>query len=239
MQNRNKIMFFGFFMLFLISGLIINAGLVNSAVGMTINSVATLALGLFLFKDHLKQEWGRLKSQTTLSKIIWLSLGLFILNIVVRAGLLMILEPFLNLDTLGMNQQDLEAMQTQIHPLLFIFFTSISAPIVEELVFRQSLNGWVPRNNKQLILIMWVVSTLIFAGAHVYTLQDFIIYLPLAISLLWMYVKYDRNVWASIIFHFINNTIAVIMMYLVQLVPQEMLQEAAGTIIQLIRSSFN
>ncbi|HJF16558.1 MAG TPA: CPBP family intramembrane metalloprotease, partial [Globicatella sulfidifaciens] len=97
------------------------------------------------------------------------------------------------------------------------------------------LNGWVNKANRGLVVIMWIVSTLLFAGAHVVSLQDFLIYLPLSISLLYMYVRFDRNIWGSISFHFVNNALSVILMYLVQLIPQELLEEAATGFIQLFK----
>ncbi|MGX7099390.1 hypothetical protein HMPREF2811_07245 [Globicatella sp. HMSC072A10] len=234
-KHRNKIMFFGFFINMILFGVLGTTGVINMYTSTALSSITNVMLALFLFGDHLKEEWARFKTQTTLKKILWLSFLLFIINIFARTILMTLFEPYLDLESLGMNQQALEEMQTQINPLLFIFFTVISAPLVEELVFRESLNGWVNKANRGLVVIMWIVSTLLFAGAHVLSLQDFLIYLPLSISLLYMYVKFDRNIWGSISFHFVNNALSVILMYLVQLIPQELLEEAATGFIQLFK----
>lgn len=234
-KHRNKIMFFGFFINMILFGVLGATGVINMYTSTALSSITNVILALFLFGDHLKEEWARFKTQTTLKKILWLSFLLFIINVFARTILMTLFEPYLDLESLGMNQQALEEMQTQINPLLFIFFTVISAPLVEELVFRESLNGWVNKANRGLVVIMWIVSTLLFAGAHVLSLQDFLIYLPLSISLLYMYVKFDRNIWGSISFHFVNNALSVILMYLVQLIPQELLEEAATGFIQLFK----
>ncbi|MGX7075011.1 CPBP family intramembrane glutamic endopeptidase [Globicatella sanguinis] len=234
-KHRNKIMFFGFFINMILFGVLGATGVINMYTSTALSSITNVILALFLFGDHLKEEWARFKTQTTLKKILWLSFLLFIINVFARTILMTLFEPYLDLESLGMNQQALEEMQTQINPLLFIFFTVISAPLVEELVFRESLNGWVNKANRTLVVIMWIVSTLLFAGAHVLSLQDFLIYLPLSISLLYMYVKFDRNIWGSISFHFVNNALSVILMYLVQLIPQELLEEAATGLIQLFK----
>lgn len=234
-KHRNKIMFFGFFINMILFGVLGATGVINMYTSTALSSITNVILALFLFGDHLKEEWARFKTQTTLKKILWLSFLLFIINVFARTILMTLFEPYLDLESLGMNQQALEEMQTQINPLLFIFFTVISAPLVEELVFRESLNGWVNKANRTLVVIMWIVSTLLFAGAHVLSLQDFLIYLPLSISLLYMYVKFDRNIWGSISFHFVNNALSVILMYLVQLIPQELLEEAATGFIQLFK----
>lgn len=234
-KHRNKIMFFGFFINMILFGVLGATGVIDMYTSTALSSITNVMLALFLFGDHLKEEWARFKTQTTLKKILWLSFLLFIINVFARTILMTLFEPYLNLESLGMNQQALEEMQTQINPLLFIFFTVISAPLVEELVFRESLNGWVNIANRGLVVIMWIVSTLLFAGAHVVSLQDFLIYLPLSISLLYMYVRFDRNIWGSISFHFVNNALSVILMYLVQLIPQELLEEAATGFIQLFK----
>lgn len=234
-KHRNKIMFFGFFINMILFGVLGATGVINMYTSTALSSITNVILALFLFGDHLKEEWARFKTQTTLKKILWLSFLLFIINVFARTILMTLFEPYLDLESLGMNQQALEEMQTQINPLLFIFFTVISAPLVEELVFRESLNGWVNKANRTLVVIMWIVSTLLFAGAHVLSLQDFLIYLPLSISLLYMYVKFDRNIWGSISFHLVNNALSVILMYLVQLIPQELLEEAATGLIQLFK----
>ena len=234
-KHRNKIMFFGFFINMILFGVLGATGVIDMYTSTALSSIINVMLALFLFGDHLKEEWARFKTQTTLKKILWLSFLLFIINVFARTVLMTLFEPYLDLESLGMNQQALEEMQTQINPLLFIFFTVISAPLVEELVFRESLNGWVNKANRGLVVIMWIVSTLLFAGAHVVSLQDFLIYLPLSISLLYMYVRFDRNIWGSISFHFVNNALSVILMYLVQLIPQELLEEAATGLIQLFK----
>lgn len=234
-KHRNKIMFFGFFINMILFGVLGATGVIDMYTSTALSSITNVMLALFLFGDHLKEEWARFKTQTTLKKILWLSFLLFIINVFARTILMTLFEPYLNLESLGMNQQALEEMQTSINPLLFIFFTVISAPLVEELVFRESLNGWVNKANRGLVVIMWVVSTLLFAGAHVVSLQDFLIYLPLSISLLYMYVRFDRNIWGSISFHFVNNALSVILMYLVQLIPQELLEEAATGLIQFFK----
>ncbi|NLJ17692.1 type II CAAX endopeptidase family protein [Globicatella sulfidifaciens] len=234
-KHRNKIMFFGFFINMILFGVLGATGVIDMYTSTALSSITNVMLALFLFGDHLKEEWARFKTQTTLKKILWLSFLLFIINVFARTVLMTLFEPYLDLESLGMNQQALEEMQTQINPLLFIFFTVISAPLVEELVFRESLNGWVNKANRGLVVIMWIVSTLLFAGAHVVSLQDFLIYLPLSISLLYMYVRFDRNIWGSISFHFVNNALSVILMYLVQLIPQELLEEAATGLIQLFK----
>lgn len=234
-KHRNKIMFFGFFINMILFGVLGATGVIDIYTSTALSSITNVMLALFLFGDHLKEEWARFKTQTTLKKILWLSFLLFIINVFARTVLMTLFEPYLDLESLGMNQQALEEMQTQINPLLFIFFTVISAPLVEELVFRESLNGWINKANRGLVVIMWIVSTLLFAGAHVVSLQDFLIYLPLSISLLYMYVRFDRNIWGSISFHFVNNALSVILMYLVQLIPQELLEEAATGFIQLFK----
>lgn len=217
-KYRNLIIFLGFFGLHLLAGMLVLSEVIGSTGSMIISSVGGILLAWFLYQEFLKQKWHELMAQTTIKHLIKLSLLFFLINIIIRWVVLVILEPYLDFDTLARNQQALEQLQEIINPLLFTFATAISAPIVEELVFREALNGWVDPNKKRFVYLMWFVSTYLFAVAHVKSMQDFLIYLPLSISLLWFYVKFNRNVCASIFFHFVNNAIAVVLMFLTQLI---------------------
>ncbi|MFK8243951.1 MULTISPECIES: CPBP family intramembrane glutamic endopeptidase [unclassified Facklamia] len=230
-KYANIIMFLAYGIMMIISGHLIDV--IGDTNAVLLNSVSTLALGIYLFHDHLKAEYHRIRQRITIPKLFLLSVGLFFLSGIVRLLLVYGLSEFINFDTLGQNQQELAEMQQNIPFVLFFFLTVISAPIVEELVFRHSLNGWVNPNNRVLQIVMYAVSTYLFAAAHVFALQDFIIYLPLSLVLIWMYARFDNNVMASLAFHFTNNAIATVVTLLSSLIPVEQLGEPVSTILHL------
>lgn len=219
----------------LLAGYLLRNGTIESTTALLLSTFPMAFIGLKIYGNHLSNEWIRLKYSTTIGKVFKLSLILFFLNAIVRIVLLKLLANWINMDTLGQNQQNLNELQVSMSPIFFIVATAIIAPFVEELVFREALNGWVKYDNKILMAIMATISTLFFAAGHVYTLQDFIIYLPMAISMIWIYYKYSRNVWASIIYHFVNNSIAVVLMYLIQFIPQEIIDQAEAGITILFK----
>lgn len=215
-------MFFAFFAIQILFGMISQQGWMGEGLALFLSGIVTMAWAYYLYKDYLAFAWADLKGQTTISKVLALSLGLFFLNALIRVLIISLLENLIDMDTLGANQQMLEEIQLNINPLFFIIPTAIAAPFNEEMVFRQAMNGWVFNRPKSYRWLMAILSTLLFAALHVFSPQDFLIYLPLSISMYWIYARYGYNVWASIIFHFVNNSIAVIAMYALQFLPQDL-----------------
>lgn len=94
----------------------------------------------------------------------------------------------------------------------------INAPIVEELIFRKSIRNIF--RNKYLFII---ISGLLFGTLHILSeilsmsslinLLYVIPYSALGISFAYMYYKTD-NIWTSIIFHAIHNSIAILLLVL-------------------------
>lgn len=121
---------------------------------------------------------------------------------------------FIDVDNLLQNQQVLNDLSTTLPFLPLFFLLTIYAPIVEELVFREGFIGWVDKNNKTLVKILTTLSVILFTFMHGIMIIDFLLYLPLTLVLTRFYFTYNYNVVASIFFHFINNAIALIFMYI-------------------------
>ncbi|MBF6977679.1 CPBP family intramembrane glutamic endopeptidase [Tuanshanicoccus lijuaniae] len=230
-KYANIIMFLAFFVFMVISGSLVPV--LGETNAILLNSTLSFILGVYLFHNRLKEEYQRIRHRISIPKLLLLCVGLFFLSGLIRMLLVFGLSEFINFDTLGQNQEELAKIQQNMPFAFFFFLTVISAPIVEELVFRESLNGWVNPDNKVLRIIMYVVSTFLFAAAHVFSLQDFIIYLPLSIILIWIYAHFGNNVIASLAFHFTNNAIATLVMLLSSLLPRELLGEPVSIILNL------
>ena len=96
-------------------------------------------------------------------------------------------------------------------PIYMLFTCSIIAPILEEMVFRRSLKGFI--NNKWLYII---ISGLSFGLLHVIgnnaNLAEYLFVIPYgAMGCAFAYLYYKtKNISLPIIIHMIHNTILVI-----------------------------
>ena len=113
------------------------------------------------------------------------------------------------------NQQlVIDALTSSRLALLFAFFVAVGAPLVEEIFYRHILIGTLSTYAPT-----WVVasiSALLFAYMHCHQWQDMIAYLPISIVLTLIYVKSGKNVAYSWLFHALNNTIMVALMFTMQ-----------------------
>ena len=171
-----------------------------------------LVIALLLYKDIIKENWLRLKKEENLVKFFLICLLGFVLVALVRTVLLSALSDHINFESLGQNQQAVQEITNSIPWYGSFFMLVIFAPIVEELVFREALIGVVDKDNKWLLVLMTILSIFLFTGAHMTTLADAILYLPLTLLIIYFYWRYHRNVAASIGFHMFNNLIAWLVM---------------------------
>ena len=98
--------------------------------------------------------------------------------------------------------------------LVFCFFVTIGVPMVEEMFFRHILIGKLSAYAPTWIVAS--ISAALFAYMHSHQWQDFFMYLPLSIVLTLVYVKSGKNIAYSWLFHALNNTIMVILMFAMQ-----------------------
>jgi membrane protease YdiL (CAAX protease family) len=82
---------------------------------------------------------------------------------------------------------------------------AILAPLVEELIFRGLLYGWLA--GRWGTIVAWIVSSLAFAAAH-FEPAHIILVLPLGLWFGWLRRRTD-SLWPSLVSHMINNGIAI------------------------------
>lgn len=159
---------------------------------------------IVLFHQFLKGESQRFFQQFEgWPAFILKSLGMYIVISLVRSFVLMPLVANFGGGTLvqsGISSSDLLDI-FPIFPLLQIF--SIFGFIINELVFREGLLGWVDKNNKILLVVMTLLSIILFSYIDTPIPQMFILSVPLALVLSYYYFAYDRNVMGPILFHLI------------------------------------
>ncbi len=159
-----------------------------------------------------KTSWVFFEGFKTLSSLkAWGMIGLTYLGIyiVTRIGaMVMMMEGVSN----STNQATIENIH--MNPFVLITFTVIMAPIVEELVFRGILMGRVFNPDS---IVGLILSSLLFGLAHMpNSIGVWIVYAGMGFVLGTAYRKCQKLEYC-IMAHMINNSIAVSMMLLLQL----------------------
>jgi uncharacterized protein len=93
-------------------------------------------------------------------------------------------------------------------PALFaasLFVLAALAPLVEELIFRGLLYGWLA--GRWGTIVAWIVSSLAFAAAHI-EWKHIVLVLPLGLWFGWLRRR-TGSLWPSLVAHMVNNGIAV------------------------------
>lgn len=111
----------------------------------------------------------------------------------------------IGLEPQGMKQ----AMDIARDPTLFaatFVALAVLAPLVEELIFRGLLYGWL--TSRWGTTVGWIVSSLAFAAAHV-ELAHIVLVLPLGLWFGWLRRRTD-SLWPSLAAHMSNNGLAVV-----------------------------
>jgi len=82
---------------------------------------------------------------------------------------------------------------------------AILAPLVEEVVFRGLLYGWIA--GRWGTVAAWLVSSILFAAAHVEPAHAILV-LPLGLLFGWLRRRTD-SLWPSLVAHAVNNGVAI------------------------------
>lgn len=129
---------------------------------------------------------------------------------VVFTMLLAIVVPLQQTD----NQANIESLLNSTSIVLMLILTCVVAPIVEELVFREAIIGAF--KDKVNPWILTAISIFFFVLLHSISNSGGIdwsaalMYVPLTIPLVGMYRYYEDNVAASMLMHFVSNSVAMI-----------------------------
>lgn len=110
----------------------------------------------------------------------------------------------IGLDPKGVKQ----AIETARDPDRFaatLLALAVLAPLVEELLFRGVLYGWLTYRWGS--TLAWIASSLAFAAAHV-ELAHIILVLPLGLWFGWLRKRTD-SLWPSLVAHAVNNGFAI------------------------------
>ena len=177
-------------------------------------SVLTASLIMIIYNKKLSKDFKDMKKNSIkyFNKYIkyWL-IGLFIM---------MVSNLFINLivtNDIPSNEQAIRET-FNISPLYIFFSAVIYAPIVEELIFRQSIKNIF--NNKWLFII---ISGLLFGSMHVFgdfkNITDLLYIIPYSTpGIIFAYMLEDSdNICVPMSFHFIHNGILISLQFILLL----------------------
>lgn len=137
----------------------------------------------------------------------------------------------LNITRASNNQTDIETMIascSNIELVLFSLILVVVTPLIEELIFRKSLFGFLKKYNFSSTKII-LVSALIFGGIHVFTsiisliltaapfmdiLTEFLLVIPyvaMGLALSYSYEKSKQNIFVPTLIHVANNLLSLIL----------------------------
>ncbi|NMM67726.1 CPBP family intramembrane metalloprotease [Bacillus clausii] len=203
----------------LVSWLLIRYFAISGALNIGLSSIITFTIGLIAILLILRKDEDRGggppgKKATVPETIAWSLIGIFLVFATQTvAGL--IEQQLLGIDQGSENTAQLVEVAQDFLP--FILVVAILGPIIEELVFRKAIFGWIyVRTN---FFVAALISSIIFAVIH-FDFEHILVYAAMGFSFAFLYVKTKRII-VPIISHMAINSFVVI----VQVVFAEQLAE--------------
>ena len=181
-----------------------------TAINLAIDTVLLIVVLAFFAREFFP-AFSYLRAHPFLK--ILLLFGLWILVVIVQAATRIALYGG-NPPVAENQQQVINALNDGTLGLAFSFFVTVGVPLVEEMFYRHILIGKLSAYAPTWLVAS--ISAALFAYMHSHQWQDFFSYLPLSIVLTLIYVKSGKNVAYSWLFHALNNTIMVALMFTMQ-----------------------
>lgn len=192
---------------------------------------------VLILKNAIRRDFARTKNdwKFTLKKV-----GLGIVYVYVASYACNILLTLLQITQDSENQDAIVGMLTSSNSfaiVLYILVLVILAPIVEELIFRKAMFGYMKKFNLSKTKKI-LISGIIFGGIHVATailsmiiesasikeiITEVILGIPycvMGIILSYTYADSDENMAVPTLIHMFNNALSVISIYLLMNLPE-------------------
>ena len=218
MSNKNEgILIFAilYTVLFVFDGVKLLASLMPSAIANYLVYVVLALYGSFLFKDRLIQQWneiGKTKRKFFFGVLTgWLFL--FLMNVVFELVSEM-LKQFFELVGQGLNQSNIQST-FQEQPILIAVFACVIGPLVEELIFRQTLLRYLRKSLPTWLSIF--IAGLAFALTHMHSLDlsewvGAVGYLGAGLAFSIIYVKEKENIYYPLLVHMLSNSLSLVIL---------------------------
>ena len=141
-------------------------------------------------------------------------IGIFLISVLVMGILNVLLSKITNMD-MSENEDQIRRL-IKLLPIYMTFSTVVYAPFIEELLFRKCIRKVIKGNDKYTKIAYVLISAIIFGLLHVITIDasfyDLLMgipYMVVGLALAYIYLKTD-NLFGSMQFHFMHNTILLI-----------------------------
>ncbi len=143
---------------------------------------------------------------------LWLlPIVVLVVSFIVDDGLLRLAEMLFETDLRPTVGAMVSSMTTTLgHTVLTVLVVGVLAPVVEELIFRGVVYGYVEGRFGGMAAL--IVSALLFAAAHIEPAHVAVV-LPTGILLGWARMR-TGSTWPAIAAHIANNTVATVLAYL-------------------------
>ncbi len=146
--------------------------------------------------------------------------GLYFLALIIISILITALPEFTETN----NQQQLNELYFKGNKFLFIILVVVFAPIIEELVFRYSLINIIDNFKflSKIKILPYILSAFIFSLMHEtaifseispITIVHFMMYFIPSLVICLGYMLTNKNIFATILLHFLINALSVIAIY--------------------------
>ena len=218
MSNKNKgILIFAilYTVLFVFDGVKLLAFLMPSAIANYLVYVVLALYGSFLFKDRLIKQWNEIRKtkRKFFFGVLTGWLFLFLMTVVFEFVSEM-LKQFFGLVGQGLNQSNIQST-FQEQPILIAVFACVIGPLVEELIFRQTLLRYL-RKSLPTWLSIFIVG-FAFALTHMHSLDlsewvGAVGYLGAGLAFSIIYVKEKENIYYPLLVHMLGNSLALIIL---------------------------
>lgn len=218
MSNKNKgILIFAilYTVLFVFDGVKLLASLMPSAIANYLVYVVLALYGSFLFKDRLIKQWNEIRKtkRKFFFGVLTGWLFLFLMTVVFEFVSEM-LKQFFGLVGQGLNQSNIQST-FQEQPILIAVFACVIGPLVEELIFRQTLLGYLRKSLPTWLSIFIVGFTFALAHMHSLDLSEWVGavgYLGAGLALSIIYVKEKENIYYPLLIHMLSNSLSLIIL---------------------------
>ena len=217
-SNKNKgILIFAilYTVLFVFDGVKLLTSLMPSSIANYLVYVVLALYGSFLFKDRLIQQWKEIRKTKRKFFFGVLTGWLFLILMTVFFGFISgMLRQFVGLDGQGLNQSNIQST-FQEQPLLIAVFACVIGPLVEELIFRQTLLRYLRKSLPTWLSIF--IAGLAFALTHMHSLDlsewvGAVGYLGAGLAFSIIYVKEKENIYYPLLVHMLSNSFSIIVL---------------------------
>ena len=218
MSNKYKrVLVFGilYTVLFVFDGVKLLTSLMPSSIANYLVYVVLALYGSFLFKDRLIQQWKEIRKTKRKFFFGVLTGWLFLILMTVFFGFISgMLRQFVGLDGQGLNQSNIQST-FQEQPLLIAVFACVIGPLVEELIFRQTLLRYLRKSLPTWLSIF--IAGLAFALTHMHSLDlsewvGAVGYLGAGLAFSIIYVKEKENIYYPLLVHMLSNSLSLIIL---------------------------